>query len=139
VAGRPIGGPIAILVLAIPGVVLAEALGGARRPWPERILSAAAAVIVVSILAGVGTAISPRGLDASALAAVELLVVAVAAVTWLWRRPRRKGRRRSPAGRRRLRSSVPMGGGSVAMVVLGMLLGAAGFAVATRAAQAQHV
>src|SRR5439155_24935749 len=112
------------------------------RGWPERLLSAAALVLVVSIFTGIIAALSPRGVDAATVAAVELVVLALAAVARLWRRPRN---RRAAAGtdlpvpRPARRPRLGIGRGSVAIVVLGVLLGAAGFAVATRSAQAQDV
>jgi hypothetical protein len=141
VDGRSGLGPLALPVLLIPGLALAVALGASPRRWPERLITGAALVLVVGVLTGIVASLSSRGLNAETVAAIELLVLGVAAVIWVWRRPRTA----PPVGSARLgpastsRQPTAAGAGSVAMVVLGILIGAAGFAVATRSAQAQDV
>jgi hypothetical protein len=150
VADRAILGIAVVPFLAVPGILLGEALGASTRPWAERILIDIVWLIAVAVLAGIVTALSPRGISASSVAAVELAVLALAAVAWLRRRSAaRRRRRRGRAltawtarwrdarldGRMDTRIEVR----SVAIVLLGVFLGAAGFAIATRSAEAQNV
>jgi hypothetical protein len=136
--GRAVVGPIGLLVLALPGIILAESLGASRRSWPERLLSTMAIVIVAAIFGSLVPALSPRGLDAAAVAGVEAVVLTVALTLWIWRRPRHPASR-AATGRRRREALSAIGPASIAMAGLGIVLGAAGFAVATRAAQVQDV
>jgi hypothetical protein len=172
VAGRDLIGPLGTLVLPVPALALAAMLGATRRAWPERLLTCLALIVALLVLAGIVAALSPRGLDARSVAAVELGLVAAAVVAWVGLgadRSRDRSDTRAPAsagrqagasaaasagtragvsalssptardGTRRRRPSRPrlvLGIGSVALVLLGLVLGGAGYAIATQAAHA---
>jgi hypothetical protein len=132
VADDPALGVVGLILLAVPGFAITQALGPRPRSWPQVLLTTLGTSLVLAVLTGVIVAISPYGLDASSVAAVELLALSAAATIWLWRRMRGEMREVN-----RARPRIRVGPGSLLLVVLGLALGSTGFVVATRAAQDQ--
>jgi len=151
VLGRDLG-PLGLVVLLVPGFAIVEALRNGPLPWADRLLAGLTAAVVIAMAAGIGTALAPRGLDASSVAVVELgaLVAAVLVPGFRRRRsavepeaaPVARPAHAHPApahpapGARPERARV-LRPASLAFVVLGLVLGGAGFAVATRAEATQ--
>lgn len=129
VTDHPALGVVGLTLLAAPGFVISQALGPRRLGWPQVLLTTLGTSLALAVLAGIIVAISPHGLDASSVAAVELVALSAAATMWLWRLMRREVNWAPPR--------IRVGPGSLLLVVLGLALGSAGFVVATRAAQTQ--
>jgi hypothetical protein len=139
VLGRDVVGPFGLLVLPAPALALAAMLGAGRRAWPERLLVCLALVVALSVLAGILAALSPKGLDARSVAAIELGLLAAAVVIGIGRGA---DRARSRSGSTRGRTPAPRGRfvvniSSVALVLGGVALGGVAYAMATQAASAQ--
>src|SRR4051794_26586833 len=60
VAGRDVVGPLGLPVLLAPPLALAAMLGAGRRGWPERVLVCLALILALTVLAGIGAALSPE-------------------------------------------------------------------------------
>lgn len=129
VTNRPVIGVAGLLLLAVPGFVLSQSFASRSSSWPEVALTTVGATLVLMVFVGVAAALSPHGLDSSSVAAIELWVLSVASILWLVRSRRELS---TPA-----RPRISIRPGSIALVALGGLLGAAGFVVATRAAETQ--
>jgi hypothetical protein len=133
VADQPALGVVSLILLAVPGFAITQALGPRPPSWPQVLLTTLGASLVLAVLTGIIAAMSAHGLDASSVAAVELVALSAAATIRLWRLMR--GQMRSEMNWARPRIGVRSG--SLLLVVLGLALGSAGFVVATRAAQDQ--
>jgi hypothetical protein len=139
VLGRDLVGPFGLLVLLAPPLALATMLGAGRRAWPERLLVCLALAVALTVLAGILAALSPKGLDARSVAAVELGLLAAAIVVGIGpgadRARRRPGstKGRAPAPLRALVGNAS----SIALVLGGVALAGVAYAMATQAANAQ--
>ena len=129
VADHPALGVVSLILLAVPGFAITQALGPRPLSWPQVLLTTLGTSLVLAVLTGIIVAISAHGLDASSVAAVELVALSAAATIWLWRLRRREVNWARPR--------IRVGPGSLLLVVLGLALGSTGFVVATRAAQDQ--
>jgi hypothetical protein len=129
VTNQPALGGVGLVLLLVPGFVVSQALGPRPLGWPEGLLTTLGASLVLAVLAGIIAALLPHGLDASSVAAVELVALSAASTIWL---VRLMGHDVTWG---RLRISV--GPGSLLLVVVGLALGSAGFIVAVRGAQDQ--
>jgi hypothetical protein len=129
VTNRPAIGGSGLIVLLVPGFVASQALSPRPLSWPEVLLTTLGASFVLAVLAGIIAALLPYGLDASSVAAIELVAFSAVSTIWLlrlmggnvgWSRPR-----------------ISVRPGSLMLVVVGLVLGSAGFIVAVRGAQDQ--
>jgi hypothetical protein len=129
VTNQPALGGVGLVLLLVPGFVVSQALGPRPLGWPEGLLTTLGASLVLAVLAGIIAALMPRGLDASSVAAVELVAFSAVSTLWLlrlvgnnvhWARPR-----------------ISVEPASLLLVVGGLALGSAGFIVAVRGAQDQ--
>jgi hypothetical protein len=140
IVGRDLVGPAGLLLLFAPAVALVAMLGGSARAWPGRLLAALALTVAWAVLAGIAAALSPRGLDARSVAAAELGVLVAAVIAGLVRgarRPRRRLEPSEPSAARPPRRVSAVAVGSVGLIALGLGLAAAGYAIASEAAQTQ--
>jgi hypothetical protein len=124
----PLGG-LGLIQLLMPGFAISQALGPRLLGWPEVLLTTLGAALALAVLSGVIAALSPRGLDASSVAAVEIVAMAVASTTWLVRL--------AGGDLRRVRPRIIVRPGSVLLLVAGLGLGSAGFIVALRGEQSE--
>jgi hypothetical protein len=127
ITDRPSLGGFGLILLAVPSLVLARALGPRPLAWPQVVLVTLGGSLVLAVLTAVLTALSAHGLDASSFAAGQLLALAGAVGLWLLRV--RRGESNV------VRLSLRVKPGSVVLVVVGLVLGAAGFFVAKSAAE----
>lgn len=127
VTDHPPLGVVSLILLVVPGFAMSQAFAPRPLSWPQALLTTLGASLVLAVLTGIIAALSAHGLDASSVAAVELVTLSVAAIGWLWR---------LRLGRANWAPRVAtVGPGSLLLVVLGLALGSAGFVVATRGAQ----
>jgi hypothetical protein len=127
ITGRPPIGALTIALFVIPALIATVALAPSSWAWPEMTLVTLGWTLAQVTLTGLITALSPHGLNASSVAAVQLVAVAVTTAGWLWRsRPPRW-----PT------LSIRLHPGSILIVAIGVALGATGIAVASQAAQEQ--
>jgi hypothetical protein len=126
---HPAIGPAGLVLLAVPGFVISQAITPRRLGWPHVLLTTLATSLVLAVLIGIMVAISPYGLDSSSVANVELVVLLLAATIWLgnWER--------GQPSLSHVRIRVPPG--PFFLIGLGLTLGGVGFFVATQAAQGQ--
>jgi hypothetical protein len=138
VLDEPIAGPLGLLGLLPAAIAIVRVLGGGSVSAPERALAVTAATLLVAVFAGIVTALSPRGLDATSVAAVELGVTVAAGVAGrLRQRPGAVGRPRR-LGRWAIRfGDIRGSAGPWALIAGGALLGLAGFGLATWSAATQ--
>jgi hypothetical protein len=129
IAGRPVLGPLGLVLLGVPGFVISQTVRPVPLSWPEVALVTLATTLIMSILVGVVTALSPRGLNATTVAATELVGLAFAAVFFA---------RSTPPRARRARIQIRVRPGSILAVWAGLTLALAGFFVAARAAETQE-
>lgn len=129
ITNRPALGIAGLLLLAVPGFVISRAFGVRALDWPQILLATIGTSLVLAVLIGIVLAISPYGLNASSVAAIELLAAIAAVIPWLWYR--------SYGDRTPARLPIRFAPGSLLLVSLGLGLGGAGFVVATRAADDQ--
>lgn len=129
IAGRPVLGPLGLVLLGVPGFVISRTVRPVPLSWPEVALVTLGTTLIMSILIGVVTALSPRGLNATTVAATELVWLAFAAVFFA---------RSTPARAPRARVQIRVRPGSVLAVWAGLTLALAGFFVAARAAETQE-
>jgi len=145
IIGRDPLGLVGLATLIVPGIALTAALGASGASRPERLLAAVSLSLALTVLTGVVAALSPQGLDARSVAVVELGILGASFLAWLvrrWENRRRTKRVAAPAANRaggtgRGHRLVGVGAGTAGLVVLGLLLGGAGYAVAARTAQTQ--
>lgn len=135
ILNRAILGPVGLIGLMVPAIAVVRAVGGGPVGWPERVLAAIAVGMAVAVLAGVLTALSPRGLDASSVAVIELAVAAAAVLV--------VNRRAAPiAHRHRLAVGTLLrrraDGRAWTLAASGLVLALAGVAVASWAAASQQ-
>jgi hypothetical protein len=129
VADRPVFGVVGLLLIAVPGFAIGQAVGPRPLSWPEVLLTTLGASLVVAVLAGVLVSLLPAGLDSSSVASVELAVLAAASAVWLRRKPRRWAVR--------ARTTMRIAPGSALLVTAGVALAGAGFIVALRSEENQ--
>jgi hypothetical protein len=129
ITNRPAIGPAGLVLLAVPGFVISQAIAPRLVGWPHVLVTTLATSLVLAVLTGIMVAISPYGLDSSSVAIVELVVLLSAATVWL--RDQILGQP-SYSG-----APIRVASGSLALIGLGLTLGTAGFFVATLAAQDQ--
>jgi hypothetical protein len=128
IAGRPVLGPLGLLLLGVPGFVISQAARPVPLSWPEVALVTLGTTLITTILVGIVAALSPRGLNATTAAATELVPLALAAVLVA---------RSTPNRARRARIQIRVRPASVLAVWAGLTLALAGFFVAARAAETQ--
>ena len=126
---HPAIGPAGLVLLAVPGFVISQAVTPRRLGWPHVLVMTLATSFVLAVLIGIVVGLSPYGMDSSSVAGVELVVLLLAATIWLGSQKRRHP---NFSGAR-----LRVAPGSLALIVLGFTLGGAGFVVATRAAAGQ--
>jgi hypothetical protein len=129
VTNQPTFGAIGLVLLAIPGIVLAQALPPRPTGWPEITLVIVGTSLSLMVLIGIATGLSGRGLDTSSVAALHLLALGGTGSAWIWRLDRNP--------RTWIGPPIRVASSSVLLGLLGMAFGAAGFLVATRAAENQ--
>jgi hypothetical protein len=129
IAGRPVLGPLGLLLLGVPGFVISRTVRPVPLSWPEVALVTLGATVIMTILVGIVAALSPRGLNATTVAATELVPLALAAVCLA---------RSTPTRARRARIRIRVRPASVLAVCAGLTLALAGFFVAARAAETQQ-
>jgi len=140
---RSVLGAAGLATLAVPPILLATVLGRRRRRWPVRLLAALALTVALTVLMGVVAALSPHGLDAAAVAVLELVVLVLAFAVALSRGPRVAARRLSIIrhARRVPARGAPFTvrrGASIALLIAGPILAAGGVAIAASAAAANQ-
>jgi hypothetical protein len=129
ITGRPVLGPLGLLLLGVPGFVISQTARPVPLSWPEVALVTLGTTLITTILVGIVAALSPRGLNATTAAATELVPLALAAVFVA---------RSTPHRARRARIQIRVRPGSVLAVWAGLTLALAGFFVAARAAETQQ-
>ena len=131
---RAVLGPLGLVGLVVPAIAVVRSIGRRGVGLPERVLATLTIAVVVAVLAGVLTAFSPRGLDASSVAVIELAVT-VAAILVSSRRGGSVVRRRARPAKVEDRDQGPLDGWAVAGI--GLILGLAGVEIAIWAAATQ--
>lgn len=126
---QPVLGPLGLLLLAVPGYAVARTLGPRPLGWPEVLLVTLGAALALLVMVGTIAGLAPAGLSARSIAALEVTVLVTLAVALRGRTRRGELRPARPARRLALSSLLLAG--------VGLSLGAAGVAIATRAAQDQ--
>ena len=129
VTNQPLLGGLGLVLLLMPGFAVSQALGPRLLGWPEVLLTTLGAALALAVLSGVIAALLPPGLNASSVAAVEIVAMSVASTTWLVRL--------TGGDLRWVRPRITVRPGSLLLVVAGLALGSAGFIVAVRGAQDQ--
>lgn len=129
ITGKPVLGPIGLLFLGVPGFVISQTIRPLPLSSPEVALVTLGTTVILTVLVGIVSAISPRGLDATSAAATELLAIALASWAFLARSTRSRARR-API-------RIQVAPGSILVATVGLILAGAGFLVATRSAQTQ--
>ena len=128
-AGAQVLGPMGLLLLGVPGFLISQADRPRPLSWPEVTLVTLGATLIITVIVGILSAMSPRGLDATSTAASELLVLGAASLAFV---VRSRGRAAQPRIRLRV---APR---SIVAGAMGLILAGAGFVVATRSAQTQQ-
>lgn len=129
IADRPVLGPIGLLLLGVPGFVISQSVRPVPLSWPEVALVTLGTTLVFTVLVGIASALSPKGLGSQTAAAIELVPLGLAAAALA-------RSRRSKAPRAALRSQARPG--SVLAAAVGLALAGAAFVLATRSAQTQQ-
>ena len=129
ITGTPVLGPFGLLFLGVPGFVISQIVRPLPLSWPEVALVTLGTTLILTVLVGIVSALSPDGLDATSAAATELLALALASWAFV-ARPSRKGARRA-----RIRLQVAPA--SIIAATLGLILAGSGFLLATKSAQTQ--
>jgi hypothetical protein len=130
ITGKPVLGPIGFLFLGVPGFVISQTVPPVPLSWPDVALVTLGTTLVLTVLVGIVTALSPRGLDATSAAATELLALALTSLAFL--------ARSTGSGARRAPFRIQVAPGSILAVTIGLILAGAGFLEATRSAQTQQ-
>jgi hypothetical protein len=136
--GAVFGATSVPLLLVVPGYTFARIYRPGGLTWPELTIVTLGMSLTIAVIAG--TVASPLGLSARTIAAVELPIVAV--LGWLaLRAPRRAARAsdgtRNGTGRSARAGLAFVSPTGVLLIGLGIVLGVAGFGVASTAAQQQ--
>jgi hypothetical protein len=127
--GQPVAGVLGLLLLLVPGFALSRSIGPRPLGWPETVLVVIGAALAISVLIGTVAGLTPAGVSSRSIAIIELPVLA--ALTFAWRDRLIRGEVSPARPRRRIAK------GSMLLAAVGVALAAAGYAIATRAAQDQ--
>jgi hypothetical protein len=130
VAGGPVLGPIGLLLLGVPGFVISQSVRPLPLSWPAIALVTLGSTVILTILVGIVSALSPHGLDATSAAATELVALALTSAAYVARSTRR--------GPTRAAIRIQAARGSIAAAAAGLVLAGVGFLVATQAALTQQ-
>lgn len=129
ITGTHVLGPIGLLFLGVPGFVISQTVRPLPLSWPEVALVTLGTTVILTVLVGIVTALSPGGLDATSAAATELFALGL--TSWAFvARSTRSGARRAP-------SRIQVAPGSILVATVGLILAASGFLLAVRSAQTQ--
>ena len=126
---QPVAGAFGLVLLAVPGFAISRSIGPRPLGWPEALLVAIGAALAITVLLGTVAGLTPALMSARSIAILELPVIAALGIAWRDRLVR--GEIRWAGASRRIRK------GSMLLAGLGVALAAAGYAIATRAAQDQ--
>jgi hypothetical protein len=129
ITGTPVLGPLGLLFLGVPGFVISQIVRPLPLSWPEVALVTLGTTVILTVLVGIVTALSPGGLDATSAAATELFALALTSTAFLARSTRNRAKR-API-------RIQVAPGSIVAAALGLILAGSGFVLATRSAQTQ--